>query len=455
VCGVLVGLLLVQVVGCELFQESGPRRVKPVNIRSTGDEEPMTPFELQSRIASFADGFAMGLSQPLADIKPKLEREAEAAVHRWVASHATVAIVLASGPNPLINLLDLTGMATLARMAMEEYWIPQVLGDVGTPLLEHHRVYENEIWKIARDVITEEQEVELRSLIDEWRKTHRIERSANFVTISDYAKERWTSPLVETGVSKSLLSLVHLDPLSKLDPTTRQLAQTRYTAERLIYFVQRLPTILRLQTEMLYEDLSMSAEFIQALGDLSAFRQTAERFVDTVDALPQKIAQAQREFLKELVTGGAQLADLSKEYGKTFSAGSDMAASVAKAIEALDAYTVRVTADPEEAEASPATVSSPPPADPDRRGFDVLDYAQTATEIARASKDLEATIASFDKLMQSPAWESRQKEVTALVAELERGAERITQQVFLRGLILIAALLVGALVVLLIYRRKA
>ncbi len=56
--------------------------------------------------------------------------------------------------------------------------------------------------------------------------------------------------------------------------------------------------------------------------------------------------------------------------------------------------------------------------------------------------------------MASPAWGARQKEVDELVSEVETSVNRVTQRLFLRGLILIVVLLAGGLVVTLIYHRQ-
>lgn len=458
---VLLTLLVLPSTACRLLESKKEKAgIDPVAIAKDPNQGvgPMSPFELQSRVRGFADGFAMGLRQPVTHLEEALGGEHAAHLHRWLSSHATTAIILASGPNPLVNLLDLAGMATLARMSIEDYWVPEVFGDAGKKLLDYHRQYEGEIWKIADDVLSEEQLGQLRNLIQEWRDTHPDQRAASFVSICDYAKERWHSPVPETENSRSLLRMVYLDPLSNLDPTTRQIAQTRDLAERLIYFLQRSPAMARLQVEMLYYDLTGSPEFQQVFTDITEFRKSTQQFVDTLEALPEKLSQAQRDLLDDLGKDERQWTELSQEYSKTFTAGAEMAASVAQAIQTLDAYTARVTADSDEVRSVPASASPElTEAAPAGKPFDVLEYAEAAEEVATASKNLEATIQSLEKLVASPAWESRQKEFNQLLAEIEGGAERVTERVFLRALVLVGVFLVGVLVVVLVYgkvRRK-
>jgi hypothetical protein len=42
-----------------------------------------------------------------------------------------------------------------------------------------------------------------------------------------------------------------MDPLAGLDPTTRELAQTRLLAERAMFIAQRMPQIIQWQAELL------------------------------------------------------------------------------------------------------------------------------------------------------------------------------------------------------------
>ena len=457
--GAITALVVLVGTSCGVFdsRKRSGSEVPNIATKSAPATGAMSPFELQSRVTAFADEFAMGLRQPTTELKKELEQPLAGEVHRWVTTHATTAFILASGPNPIVNMLDLTGMATLARMTMEEYWVPEVFGEKGKALLEWHQRSEEEIWKVAADVLSEEQQEQLRKLIRDWREARPTERMASFVSICDYAKERWSSPILATETSRSLLRMVYLDPLSNLDPATRQLAQTRYTAERLIYFVQRSPAILRLHTEMLFNDVTQTPQVLQVLADVTGFRETSNHFVETLDQLPSRIVREQERFLEELSKKENVLTDLSREYRSAFQAGSEMATSVAQAISTLDAYTARVTTknDEDETLSQPVTATAKVAVeDPSKRPYDVLDYATTAEEISHASKNLDAAIQSLDKLLASPAWSARQGEVSTLVAEVEESAARITHRLFVRGLILLALFLAGGLVVLTIYSRQ-
>ena len=56
---------------------------------------------------------------------------------------------IASGPNVLANLLDMTVFITLCRMSIEDHWQPNVYGASAQPMLEVCQGLETNIWKLA------------------------------------------------------------------------------------------------------------------------------------------------------------------------------------------------------------------------------------------------------------------------------------------------------------------
>jgi len=53
------------------------------------------------------------------------------------------------------------------------------------------------------------------------------------------------------GESPNLLHVLGLDPFAGLDPATREIAETRQFGERLLFTLQRLSFLIRLNGEML------------------------------------------------------------------------------------------------------------------------------------------------------------------------------------------------------------
>ena len=71
--------------------------------------------------------------------------------------------------------------------------------------------------------------------------------------------------------------LVNLDPTAGLDPAVREITQTRLMAERAMFTMQRMPFLLRLQTELLTYQLSDQSPIRQALADTTLLAGSADR----------------------------------------------------------------------------------------------------------------------------------------------------------------------------------
>ena len=65
----------------------------------------------------------------------------------------TAAYTIASGPNPLVNALDMIVLATLSRSVMEDYWRKELYGERAAHLLEVHRGLEQESWSLVQNVL--------------------------------------------------------------------------------------------------------------------------------------------------------------------------------------------------------------------------------------------------------------------------------------------------------------
>jgi hypothetical protein len=65
----------------------------------------------------------------------------------------------------------------------------------------------------------------------------------------------------------SLFGLLFLDPMASMDPTTAAIEETRNTAERAMYYTQRMPTLLNWQMELFTYELAVQPETKQLLAD--------------------------------------------------------------------------------------------------------------------------------------------------------------------------------------------
>jgi len=185
-----LGLSLVcSISGCRVLPRGQARPSKPkVTKVKEGDsalKRDLTIEELQSHLMGFADDFALGMMHAVTTLEPSAKTpEQRSRLRQWKLSHINAAYVLAAGPNPAINLLDLAGMTTLGRQAFEDDWMP-IYGESGQQVLEVHQRYERDIWQLVERVLKPEPLQQLREIIQEWLETHPEKRFGAFVGLCD------------------------------------------------------------------------------------------------------------------------------------------------------------------------------------------------------------------------------------------------------------------------------
>ena len=143
----------VLVVSC-----ASTRGSSPVERDDVADTSKKTQQQVQSELMAFADRFFAATLESAKTLEGALqtpESRYTAAAARLVALMVTTDI--AASPNPGAALLDMTVFATLKRMVWEEYWMPEVYGEAGKPVLDSMRELEDDIWQIAAGVYTADQ----------------------------------------------------------------------------------------------------------------------------------------------------------------------------------------------------------------------------------------------------------------------------------------------------------
>ena len=156
---------------------------------------------------------------------------------------ASAAISIASGPDVVQNLLDMSAMVTLSRMIVDEPWIEKAAGVDVTRTRAIAADFEKRIWRIAADVASKEHIQGMRNYIDDYRRRYPDERAAYFVRFDEGAALRGATPLTEKVRESGLLSSVS-DAGQAVD-------EARQTAERALFVGNRMPILVGWQVENL------------------------------------------------------------------------------------------------------------------------------------------------------------------------------------------------------------
>ena len=375
------------------------------------------------------------MRDPLAELSTQPSSpERRLNVQNWRITQTSAAYTIASGPNPVVNALDMVVLATLSRMVVEQYW--QDAPGEPRALVDTHRDLERQAWSLAEGILDADQRTELHWLIDLWRTEHPNARAVSQVRFADFAAIVSRSGSEKHG-SGSLFGLIGLDPLGNLDPAVREIEQTRQLAERAIYYLQRAPNLLDMQVERLVYQLAVMPETKQTLASVDRVSVAAESLGELSADAPAILARERHAIITELTATlhaeQGRMQELLVELHDVLKAGAQTSDSVGATVVALDAFVARF----QPQQRPPAAAGEP------RRPFDITDYTQTAHELAAAAQNMQALLVQLDASSAA---------VERLANTSTQGLREVVDRAFWRGIVLIAVLAFAALLAALTYR---
>lgn len=393
---------------------------------------------LQAQVKRFADEYSAMVAQAADDYAADANTsDARLQALKWKLGQATSAYVDATGMSPALNAVDLLVLATLSRMVIEDFWVKQSTNAAATQLLETHRKLESQAWDICRSFLKPNQQREVTELIQEWRQRNPNQRYVGAIRFREFVVALGKSLEQKNVKANSVFGFLFIDPLAGLDPTTTAIEETRLTAERIMYYTQRMPILLTWQVEMLAYQLADQPESKALIEDVDRLSNAAETFARTAAQLPQVISSereaAIRQVFQELVSQEKSAVGVLAETRETLNASSKAATTINTAIASLTQFVQSVS--PTNNAASAGSTNSTP--------FNVLDYGTAATQIGEAARQVNALLDSANDSV------ARMEQLSETAAAR---ADRIMRHAFVMGLILIGVFLAGLVLAGLVYR---
>jgi hypothetical protein len=419
----------------------------------------MTQLELQSELMSFADRFSMIIAQALEDFYARSQTKKTNIEASFDTIYTSAAIfTIAAEPNPEISLLDIVVLTTIGRMIWEEHWVNK-LGDQANEMADGFRELEEDAWSIANMVLTKEEQNELRGLIRDWRKAHPDQLIFSYLRFRDFDKERRKSTLSRAEKPGGLLKSVK--------EATIAADEIRLLSERAMFLGTRLPLlggafanlwvtqILRNpEVERVLENMdrvsastqAMTKE-IQALPDRFAHErnvtidQTMERVKklrenlvvdvmervtnerkEAIDDFMDRLAQERKDMIQDLVSEEKEsVRGLLTDLRQTMKVGNELVSLINTTVRSTEPIVNRIYAEP---------------ADTDT---DETDYAVVAVRMKEAIQELNTTLQSTEKLLESKAWKETLPLLVKVADRTESEGEELLNHAFYvgAGLILI------------------
>ena len=396
------------------------------------EERAAALLQLQLSVMRFADEYTARVTERIAVFQQATNDPAERlAAQTWLVSQATGAFTIAAGPNPELNAIDMLVFATLSRMVIEDRWVGELYGPRAEGLLVAHRALEDRVWGHADVFLTAAQIDELRASIKAWHRDNPIGRAVPFIHLEDFAFAT-SATRAGRGSSTSIFSFIGIDPLANLDPAVRELAQSRQLAERAVYYGQRVPKLISMETQRLAFEMAVTPESLRVLDSVDRIGGAARATGNLAADLPRLFAEERSAAIEQL-TGvlderQGELQALAAELRATLEAGGTTSDSVRETIATLDTLLARFD--------RPASAT----ARTDSRPFDVTEYTEALRMLGETAQHLQVLLAQADG--KAPALDQASARAVEHVSSLvDHVYWRIVQLI----LILVAACVLGAL----------
>jgi hypothetical protein len=235
----------------------------------------------------------------------------------------------------------------------------------------------------------------------------------------------------------SVFNLLNLDPLSGLDPATREIAQTRMFAERALYVAQRMPMILRWQTELLSIDAVEMPAVQQLVTNSTQIATSADRFARVAEQIPSQVSAEREEILKALQAQERNLTPLVNDVRQTLTAGTQMSTSLNTTLTTFDALMKRFGVGETNNASPPGTNAEP---------FRIQDYGQAAAQLEATARQLTELLVTLDQTLGSTNLAKLTAQVAPAVQQAQTGGKEIVNYAFWKGILLVAIVLAAAII---------
>jgi hypothetical protein len=396
----------------------------------TQRQRPPDPVEVQSKVIRFADHFLEAATRNMRllqrDGQPLERRE----ITRRRIQYTNDVLAIATGSNAFANLLDMVVMVVLTRMRVESYWAEQSRNVTLEPILKAFREAEGEIWRISSTVLEPGQQAELRAALSGWlQRNPKLRFTPDMADLDFVAEIRQFSRNRSSTASASVFRLLMIDPLSGLDPAAKELAETRLMAERALFLSRHLPALIRWQAEYLTMNTMAVPEIAKLLSDTSKLSESADRFSQVSQKLPELISSEREQLVMTLKSERQGLTALAAESKQALTAGKQMADSANATLKSFQALMAQLAAKP---------------SDPNAEPFRIGDYTAAAAQISQTSERIADLLGLFNQTVGPDNVENLSTRMETVTRRAETSSKEIVDYVYRK--ILVGSALICAMV---------
>ncbi len=440
------------------------RAVTPPSAQA--EEKGPDPVEIQSLIMRFGDDFISRLTTGIDTLQINGAPMPTAEKLRSKIAVGSAVCAIASGPNIQANLLDMTAFVMETRMSLEAPRYKERFGATALPLIETCLNAETGLWSVCERILKPPQQAELREAIDLWHRQNSTGDWPPGVRTVGLAIEVVQARRQSDGQGVNLLGALLLDPLAKLDPTRREIAEIRLFSERALFVGRNMPHLLRWQVELLSQTTleqpviqmwtTNVPHLVQTASRMeetvSRVAETAARLATTAEKLPAQVAAEREALVKNLRDEQEKtLTPLLEGVRETLLAGSGLATNATTMLATFNGVMERMGVDGSKKDVPPAPAAAQEEGTP----FRIQDYSEAAERLDAAALRLTELLRTFDQTLGANSREVLAAQLDPVVRRTRAETEALIDHLFWRALQLIGVLLVAALAYRLIAGRMS
>jgi hypothetical protein len=405
--------------------------------RSKSEQERTRRFfsQLQLGVMGFADRYVDTVSRACtrAQSEEPVDSQLRYRLMNFQIKQAMAAVQIAAGPDPNINAVDMVVLASLTRKSVTRN-LREPMGNKAEPINEAFARLEKGAWALV-DFLTPAQQADLRRRLAAWPSNATSLDTVAFNRLADLAKIGGP-PANEQGAENSILGLIAVDPLAKLNPAVRELERSRILGERAIYYPGRMPMLLDLQARASAAAVADMPETRLVLTTASSLGESSALLDKTISMLPETFSKERDATIQQILAAMEQqqgtVGQLLVEVRQSLEAGHGASDSLQGVLDRVEALLGRLkVGEPSE---SGAVLGRP---------FDITEYTQAAATVGDTTKQVQTLVSMLER--DAPA--------ATLVGDAMRAhAERVIDHVFERVIQAIGVLFVAALLIVLTAR---
>jgi len=201
------------------------------------------------------------------------------------ANSADSVISIAADPDPQVSLLNMVSILTLQRMMAEDR-AEELFGESGLLYISAARRMEDEGWKLAAQVLSEQDITQLKELIALYRKDNPDDIAVWWTRFSEFSSYR--EQFSVAGVGQEIV-----DVFVPVGGAVQGLDTTNDVAERATWLAARQALIIQWRVELTYLQTLSNPETIRVLEDI-------EKVSETIANLPDEVAAERKAILEAL-----------------------------------------------------------------------------------------------------------------------------------------------------------